>query len=244
MVWLWPLVLAPFIGSFVGTLAMRLPAGTPAIFGRSRCDHCQHALGALDLVPVLSWVAAGGRCRYCHAPVAGFYPAIELAALGVAAWGGLTVADDQLWLTCVLGWALLALAVIDFRDYLLPDTLTLPLIVLGLAVAYLDDPRTVLAHLIGAAAGFAVFLSIAVAYRRLRGRDGLGLGDAKLFAAAGAWVSWQGLPSVVLLGATASLALVLARSLRGHALRADAPLPFGPGLCLGLWLVWLYGPLG
>jgi leader peptidase (prepilin peptidase)/N-methyltransferase len=244
MTWLLPALLAPFIGSFIGTLATRLPAGVGLVFGRSRCDHCQHALGALDIVPVLSWAAAGGRCRHCRASVSIFYPAIELAALAVALWAALTVSEAQLWPSCVLGWGLLALAVIDYRDYLLPDAITLPLVALGLGAAYLDDPAGVPAHAIGAAAGFLAFLLIGLAYRRLRGRDGLGFGDAKLLAAAGAWVGWQGLPSVVLLGAAASLALVLAQSLRGQTLRLDARLPFGPGLCLGLWVVWLYGPLG
>jgi leader peptidase (prepilin peptidase)/N-methyltransferase len=96
---------------------------------------------------------------------------------------------------------------------------------------------------IGAAAGYAFFCLVGVAYRRLRGRAGLGGGDAKLLAAAGAWVAWQGLPSVVLLGALTSFAVPLGQRLGGRALRLDARIPFGPGLCLGLWLVWLYGPL-
>jgi leader peptidase (prepilin peptidase) / N-methyltransferase len=244
MTWLLPILFAPFIGSFIGTLAMRLPAATALVLDRSRCDHCGHTLGPLDLVPMLSWAAARGRCRHCQAAVSVFHPAIELAALGVAVWAALTVPEDELWLSCVLGWGLLALAVIDYRDYLLPDAITLPLVALGLGAAYLDDPTSVLAHGIGAVAGFLVFLVIALAYRRLRGREGLGFGDAKLLAAAGAWVGWQGLPSVVLLGATASFALLLLLGLRGMAVRFDARLPFGPGLCLGLWLVWLYGPLG
>jgi leader peptidase (prepilin peptidase)/N-methyltransferase len=244
MAWLLPILLAPFIGSFVGTLAMRLPAGAALILGRSRCDRCRHSLGALDLVPVLSWAVAGGRCRHCRAAVSVFYPAIELAALAVALWAALTVPDEQLWVACVLGWFLLALAVIDYRDYLLPDMLTLPLVALGLGAAYLDEPASLPAYAIGAAAGFAAFLLIGLAYRRLRGREGLGTGDAKLLAAAGAWVGWQGLPSVVLLGAVASLGLVLLQGLAGRDVRLDLRIPFGPGLCLGLWIVWLHGPLG
>ena len=244
MTWLWPVLMAPFIGSFLGTLATRLPAGAPVIAGRSRCDHCRHSLGVLELMPVVSWLAAGRRCRHCGAPVSAFYPAIELAALGIALWAAFTVPGDRLWLACALGWCLLALAAIDLRHYLLPDWLTLPLVPLGLFVAWLDDPAEVLPHALGAAAGFAAFALIAIAYRRLRGRDGLGLGDAKLLAAAGAFVSWEGLPSVVLLAAAASLALLLLRRRGGGALRLDERLAFGPGLCLGLWLVWLYGPLG
>jgi leader peptidase (prepilin peptidase)/N-methyltransferase len=129
------------------------------------------------------------------------------------------------------------------RHYVLPDVLTLPLIPLGLIAAWLDGAEALLAHVIGAAAGYLVFLLIALGYRRLRGREGLGLGDAKLLAVAGAWTGWQGLPSVVLLGAGASLAFLLLLRLRGGAIRLDQAVAFGPGLCLGIWLVWLYGPL-
>ncbi len=240
-----PVAAAPFVGSFLGTLAQRLPAGDPVVLARSRCGHCGHRLAALDLVPLASWLAAGRRCRYCGRPISVFYPAVELAACGVALWASIALSGDRLWLGCALGWALLALALIDFRDYLLPDALTLPLVALGLVAAALDEPAALAAHALAAVAGFALFRLIAVAYRRLRGRDGLGEGDAKLLAAAGAWVSWQGLPDVVLIGAASSLALALVLGAsRVGGLRAEDRLPFGPGLCLGLWLVWLYAPPG
>jgi leader peptidase (prepilin peptidase)/N-methyltransferase len=242
MDWL-PLVFAPFVGSFLGTLVLRLPAGERVIAGRSRCDYCGRVLGPWELVPIASWLALRGRCRHCGAPLSLFYPAMELAALAVAAWAATAAAGAALWLGCLLGWGLLALAAIDARHYVLPDVLTLPLIPLGLAAAWLADPERLWAHVIGAVAGYLVFVLIALGYRRLRGRDGLGLGDAKLLAVAGAWVSWEGLPSVVLLGAIASLALLLVRRWRGGAIRLDQAVAFGPGLCLGLWLVWLYGPL-
>lgn len=242
MPWL-PLVLAPFIGSFLGTLVVRLPAGEGVIAGRSRCDRCRHVLSAWELLPIVSWLALHGRCRHCGAPLAAFYPAMELAALALAASAAASVSGTALWLGCALGWGLLALAAIDLRHCILPDVLTLPLIPLGLFAAWLDDPAELVGHMIGAALGYLAFLLIALGYRRLRQRDGLGLGDAKLLAVAGAWVSWQGLPSVVLLGACASLALLLFERLRGGVIRLDQRVAFGPGLCLGLWLVWLYGPL-
>jgi leader peptidase (prepilin peptidase) / N-methyltransferase len=242
---LFTVVAAPFVGSFLGTLALRLPAGEPLLLGRSHCPNCSHALGAVDLVPLLSWLGIGGRCRHCRTPISGFYPGIELAALGTAIWAATTLSGGRLLVGCALGWALLALAVIDLREHLLPDRITLPLVPTGLLVCAVDAPQDLVAHMLGAAAGFVAFRLIAVSYRRLRDRDGLGEGDAKLLAAAGAWVSWQGLPSVVLVGASASLALVLlGAALRVRPLRGEAPLAFGPGLCLGLWIVWLYGPLG
>jgi len=222
---------------------MRLPAGKPVTWDRSACDHCGHRLRAADLVPIASWLAARGRCRHCGARLALLYPAIELGALGVAIWAATVSEGWLLWASCALGWCLLALAVIDLRDGLLPDGLTLPLVPLGLAVAYLEDPSTLVPRAIGAVAGYAVFAFVRIFYRRLRGRDGLGLGDVKLLAAAGAWVSWDGLPSVVLIAAIAGLGAVLIGAVAGRRIAVDQRLAFGPSLCLATWLVWLYGPL-
>jgi leader peptidase (prepilin peptidase)/N-methyltransferase len=241
--WMLPVLAAPFVGSFLGLVIVRLPAGGNVVFGRSACLACDHTLGPTDLVPLLSWLARRGRCRHCGARVSALYPGVELAALGVSLWAATVVGGWLLWASCVLGWSLLALAVIDWRHKLLPDGLTLPLIVLGLGTAYLANPTNIVAHLAGAAAGYVAFAAIAWAYRRLRGREGLGLGDAKLLAAAGAWTSWTGLASVVLIGAVAALGLALLGRARGNELGATTELAFGPHLTLGTWLVWLYGPI-
>ncbi|MGH7036284.1 MAG: prepilin peptidase [Stellaceae bacterium] len=240
---LWPVAAAPFIGSFLGVLVMRLPQARPVILGTSSCDHCGRRLGAADLVPIASWLAAGGRCRHCGAGLSPLYLATELGALGLAVWAASLSQGWALWVTCCLGWDLLALALIDWREGLLPDALTLPLVPLGLLAAYLADPDSVWPHAWGALLGFAAFAAIRSAYRWLRGREGLGFGDVKLLAGAGAFVSWQGLPSVVLIAAVFSLALALAAS-RGEGLALDRRLAFGPGICLGTWLIWLYGWLG
>jgi len=136
-------------------------------------------------------------------------------------------------LAAILAFAALA----DVREMILPDRLTLPLIPLGWVMAVWEAPEWP-DRLIGSAAGFAAFTGIAVLYRRLRGRDGLGLGDAKLLAAAGAWVGWQALPSVVLLSSAGALCWALAT-------RRDPgrPLPFGPFLAAAFWLVWRFGGL-
>ena len=241
--WWLPVVAGPFVGSFLGVLVTRLPATEPVIVSRSRCPHCDHLLGPRDLVPLVSWLAGGGRCRYCSRPLGVFYPAIELAAVGVAGWAALVVAGWPLWATCALGWTLLALAIIDQRHLVLPDELTLPLVGAGLIVAYLLDADAAVDHAIGAVTGFAALFVLAAVYKRVRKREGLGLGDAKLFAAAGAWVSWSGLASVVLVASVTALVVVLVRSVLGRRITADERIPFGPYLCLATWLVWLYGPL-
>jgi len=241
--WWLPLLAAPFIGSFLGVLILRLPDDEPVVFDRSRCRWCRHALGIRDLFPLVSWFALHRRCRYCGSALGWFYPNIELAAVGVAAWAATAVSGWLLWATCGLGWTLLTLAVIDIRRMILPDVLTLPLLCAGLGISFLLPQPLPLQHGIGAAAGFLSFFVIGRIYRWLRHRDGLGLGDAKLLAAGGAWVSWIGLPSVVLLGAVTALLMALAQMALGDRAVAAQRLAFGPELCLGIWLVWLYGPL-
>lgn len=241
-VWL-VLLAAPIVGSFLGVLVVRLPAGEGVVGGRSRCRTCGEALAPWDLIPLVSWIARRGRCRTCGAAIGILYPAIEIAALAVAAWAAAVVPAGMLWPSAALGWTLLALAWIDARALILPDALTLPLIAAGLVVAWAVAPGAVADHLIGAAAGGFAFWLIARLYAAVRHRRGLGLGDAKLFAAAGAWVSWQGLASVVLTASLAALAAVALAAAAGRAVSASTRLPFGPFLALGLWLTWLYGPL-
>ena len=161
----------------------------------------------------------------------------------VSVWAAAVLSGWMLWVSLAFGGVLLALSAIDFDRQLLVDSLTLPLIPAGLAVAYAVDPNGVADHMIGALAGFACLVALSWAYRRFRGREGLGFGDSKLLAGAGAWVAWPGLPSVILIAASSALAVVLLRSLAGHQVRLEERMPFGPYLCLGAWIVWLHGPL-
>jgi leader peptidase (prepilin peptidase)/N-methyltransferase len=236
------LLAAPFVGSFLSVLVVRLPLAEPVVVGRSRCPACGHRLGPLELLPVLSWLLRCARCRYCSGAISLLYPAMELAAAMVVLWSAAVVDGWLLWLSCLLGWALLALAASDLRDMTLPDALTLPLLPAGLAVAAWLDPALLPDHVAGAAAGFVLLYGINLGYRRLRGRDGLGLGDAKLLASAGAWLGWQALPSVLLIAASAALAGAAAAGLAGHRLTAGSALPFGVFLCLAFWIVWLHQP--
>jgi leader peptidase (prepilin peptidase) / N-methyltransferase len=237
------LLVGPFVGSFLGVVVERLPVGRPIALGRSSCDCCGEALGGRDLVPVVSWLARRGRCRCGAIRLDPFYPGIELAALAVALSAVMVLSGWLLWASLALGWTLLALAAIDLRHFVLPDVLSLPLVPAGLAVAWLIDPARLGDHAIGAVAGFAGFALIAWLYRRLREREGLGLGDAKLLGAGGAWLGWQALPSVVALGAALALALALARAVAGAKLSPTTRIAFGPYLALAIWVVWLYGPL-
>ncbi|HUK06300.1 MAG TPA: A24 family peptidase [Stellaceae bacterium] len=241
--WWLPIVFAPLIGSFLGVLVTRLPRGLTVVWGRSACPQCGHTLGPVELVPLAGWAMLGGRCRHCSERISLLYPVLEIGAIAVAVTAVAAAQGWVVWASCGLGWSLLALAVIDGREGVLPDVLTLPLIPAGLVVAYLEDRDTLYPHAIGAIAGFVAFALIRLAYRAWRGREGMGAGDAKLFAASGAWVAWEGLPSVVLIAALASLAWIAAAGLKGRQPTLATALPFGPGLCLGTWVIWLFGPL-
>lgn len=242
--WLFLIVVAPFIGSFLGVLATRLQMKRSIVLGRSACPKCGRHLGWRDLVPILSWIQQGRRCRYCNSSISAFYPMIEIGALLIALSAAWQFSGWLLWVSCGFGWILLLLAAIDYLWLVLPDELTLPLIPSGLAVAHFTDSQNMRSYLAGAVVGFAALAALAWLYRWLRGREGLGLGDAKLLAVSGAWVSIVGLPSVVLLSATSALLVVLITAAAGRLVRADDKLPFGSYLCFGTWLVWLLGPLG
>lgn len=241
--WIWPIAVSPIIGSFLGAVIKRVEQPHAIVLGRSSCESCHAPLGPLDLVPIVSWLALRGRCRRCGKPIGLFYPAIELAAVFVAVWVVSVMDGELVWASCILGWTLLALAVIDYKHFLLPDFLTLPLIPFGLFVIWLSEPSVLPHYLAGAVAGFVFIVLLRVIYRRVRGREGMGLGDAKLLAAAGAFVAWEGLPSVILISSLAALVAALFRGLRSGGLSLTDRMPFGTFLCFGTWLVWLYGPL-
>lgn len=237
--------LGPFIGSFLGLVSLRLPAGRDVIVARSACDGCGRKLGVADLVPLLSFVILRGKCRTCDARIPWRYPLIEGGCLILALWAGLILGGPLGFLSALLGWWLLLIAIVDGEHFWLPDLFTWPLALFGLMVTFFIDRSAFPDHLIGAVIGFAVIWGFGWGYKKLRGFDGLGGGDARLMAAAGAWVGWQGLASVLLWGAGLGLVAALILAVTGKVkLQGRLKMPFGTFLAAGLWLIWLYGPLG
>ncbi len=254
-----PLVFVPlasllglFIGSFLNVVIHRLPrmmelewhAQAAELRGepqpeqdrfnlatpRSRCPHCGHLITALENIPVVSYLVLRGKCRHCSAPISRRYPAVELvtaALTGFAAWHfgyGIAALGAMLLL-----WTLVALTFIDLDTQLLPDSLTLPLVWLGLGFNLWDTYTPLSSAVIGAMAGYLSLWSVYWLFKLTTGKEGMGYGDFKLLAAIGAWLGWQMLPLVILLsslvGAVVGVALiVLARHGR------NVPIPFGPYL--------------
>ena len=252
-----------FVGSFLNVVIHRLPRmlerewenhaaelrgepvpalerynlATPA----SHCSHCDHRIRPVENIPLISYLVLRGRCRQCRTPVSLRYPAVELLSAtlaGCAAWHfgpGLTALG-----ACVFLWALIALACIDFNTTLLPDSITLPLLWLGLTFNLGTTYVPLNEAVIGAMAGYLVLWSVFWLFKLVTGKEGMGHGDFKLLAAIGAWLGWQALPLVVLFasltGAVIGIALiVLARHGRDH------PIPFGPFLAIAAALA-LFSP--
>jgi len=237
------LAIAPFFGSFLATVALRWPDWRAIAWRPSSCEACGRRLRPYEMIPLLSWAALRGRCATCHARISLMSPALEIAALVPAAWAATAVSSRPMfWLTCLFGWQLLLLAAIDLRLRRLPDFLTLVLLGSGLAEAILRD--AVGDALVGALAGGCVLWGTAWLYRRIRGREGLGEGDGKLAAGLGSWVGLLGLPTVLAIGATVTLAAAVWAQRAKGASASPFAVPLGPGLAFGGWIVWLYGPIG
>jgi leader peptidase (prepilin peptidase)/N-methyltransferase len=233
------LVLGAVVGSFLATLLIRWPRGKSVITGRSRCDSCGTPLGPRDLVPLLSYAALHGRCRQCGVAIDRRHFATEFAAALIGLIALIAHPLPLAVVTLLLGLWLLLIAALDVEHHWLPDRLTLPLIPLGLVAAWAGYGPPLDERLIGAVLGWGVLFLIAAAYRRLRGREGMGGGDPKLLAALGAWVGAMQLPFVLLGAGLLGLAAALLMRLRGEPVTGSSRLPLGALMAVTAWPVWL-----
>jgi leader peptidase (prepilin peptidase) / N-methyltransferase len=236
------------VGSFLNVVIHRLPvmtggkgpAGYNLLRPRSACPLCGQALSWTENIPLFSYVWLRGRCSHCDGRMSVRYPLVELlialAAVGLAWRFG-------------LGWTALAafafisvaicIAVIDAEHLLVPDVLVIPLIVAGLLVNAAEVFAPFASAALGAVAGFASLWAVASAFRLLTGREAMGFGDFKLFAAIGAWLGWPMLPLALFIACVAGSIVGIALQLTGR-IAAGARFPFAPFLVLGavVMLVW------
>ncbi len=225
------------IGSFIATLCVRWPRGEQVTGGRSRCDGCSRRLGPLELVPIVSHLAFGGKCRTCGASINSLHLKVELTAAVIAA-AALALAPGARGAAIALFcWMLLAPAILDARFHWLPDRLTAALAIAGLAAGGLLAGVPLFDRIVGGVAGFFVLAALAMGYRRMRGRQGMGGGDPKLLGAIGLWTGWAALPAILVIASFAGLAWALLR--RKGPSEAVA---FGTLLALGA-LIWSFAIL-
>lgn len=215
---------------------------------RSRCPSCKHQITALQNIPILSYLVLRGKCANCRTPIPLRYPLIEFCTAlltAVVAWrfGFGWEAGAAILLT----WSFIAISVIDFDQQIIPDTISLPLVWIGLglslfhpvagAEALFIDPKTAI---IGALAGYLSLWSVYQLFKLMTGKEGMGYGDFKLLAVIGAWLGWQMILPVILLsavvGAIVGIALIV---LQGRD--RSTPIPFGPYLAAAGWIGMMWG---
>ena len=208
---------------------------------RSRCPTCNSEIKTWQNVPLISYLILGGKCSNCKTKISMRYPLVEFFTMMlslIVAWHfGPT---PQAILGIVVTWFLVAMSLIDFDTQLLPDSLTLPLMWIGLLAALLPVFADLHSAVIGAAAGYMILWTIYQLFKILTGKEGMGYGDFKLLAALGALFGWQALPSIILLsslvGAVVGLSLI---AITGRD--KDIPIPFGPYLAAAGWIAMLWG---
>ena len=207
----------------------------------SRCPHCGHKIKPWENIPIVSYLFLRGKCSSCTANISIRYPIVELVTglLSVAViyyvgvnWSGLAA----LFFT----WSLIALTMIDFDTYLLPDDITLPLLWLGLIANSFGAFTDLSSAVWGAIAGYLALWSVYKLFKLVTGKEGMGYGDFKLLAALGAWMGWQMLPQIILLsslvGAVIGISMIV---MRGRD--KNIPIPFGPYLAIAGWIAFVWG---
>ena len=228
------------VGSFLNVCIYRLPLGRSVVFPPSACGSCQRPLRWFENVPVVSWLVLGGRCARCKAPISVQYPLVELVTgLLFVATAAVTPVGPLLAARLLFACALVVLFAIDLEHQILPNVITLPGIVVGLAFALVGPPGW-RASLVGAVLGGGVLYAIAAGYYYVRQEDGLGMGDVKMLAMIGAFLGWQQMLLTLVLasfaGALVGMAIIALQ--RGSMKYA---LPFGTFLAVGAVVAMLVG---
>jgi leader peptidase (prepilin peptidase) / N-methyltransferase len=207
----------------------------------SHCLHCRHAVRPYENIPVLSYLVLRGRCSQCGESISIRYPLLEaftalISVLTVWRFGY----SLETVFALILSWSLIALSMIDFDHQLLPDSITLPLLWLGLLLSlfgFFTDSRS---SILGVAAGYLSLWSIYHLFKLATGKEGMGFGDFKMLAMLGAWMGWQMLPLIILLSSVvgAVIGTLLAVFLKRGG---NTPIPFGPYLAAAGWIALLFG---
>ena len=207
----------------------------------SHCPSCKHKLAALDNIPLVSWLALRGRCRYCRVRISWQYPLVELlTALASAAIAWKLGFGWPLAAGLVFTWILIAASGIDARTQLLPDQLTLPLLWLGLLLSLVSMFVTPTIAIVGAAIGYLSLWSVYWLFKLATGKEGMGYGDFKLLAALGAWMGPMSLLPIVLLSSLIG-ALVGGTMLALRGQDRSTPIPFGPFIAAAGWVWFVLG---
>lgn len=229
------------IGSFLNVCIFRLPLGRSIVWPSSACPSCKRELAWYENVPIVSWAFLRGRCRTCRTPISIRYPLVELLTSLMCLGAFWFYGPSLLFVSrFVFGCALIVLFAIDLEHQLLPNSITLPGIVVGFAFSLFTGPGWA-SSLIGILVGGGILFTIAEAYYRLRHEEGLGMGDVKMLAMVGAFLGWPSTLMTLMMGSIAGsvVGMLMIALKRGDMKYA---LPFGTFLAMGAALSATVGP--
>ena len=236
-------ILGAIFGSYANVCIYRYLTGRSVYEpARSFCPQCTALIPWFDNIPIVSFIYLRGRCRHCGSRISWQYPIVEI--LVAVIWVAVFLKENSLFNFiefALFFFLLVILSFIDLRAYLLPDTLTLSGIVLGVLGAWLNPERSVAAAIWGAGIGYLVFWALSMIYYLIRGRLGLGGGDVKLLSMFGAFLGWQSLPSILLISSVLG-GLYGLWSMRRSATGWQTMIPFGPFLALGALISYFSDP--
>ncbi|WP_407292125.1 prepilin peptidase [Stutzerimonas zhaodongensis] len=257
------LVLGLLVGSFLNVVIHRMPImmqrdwraqareflELPAeqtvpfnlVLPHSHCPHCDHQIRAWENIPLVSWLVLRGKCASCRAPISKRYPFIELLCGVLSGYVALHFGFSwQAGVMLVLTWGLLAMSMIDVDHQLLPDSIVLPLLWLGLIINVSGLFAPLPDAVWGAVAGYLSLWMVYWLFKLVTGKEGMGYGDFKLLAMLGAWGGWQVLPLTILLSSVVGAVLGTVM-LRMQKADSGTTIPFGPYLAIAGWIALLWG---
>ncbi|OUM05119.1 prepilin peptidase [Pseudomonas syringae] len=211
------------------------------VLPNSTCPHCTHKIRPWENLPVISYLLLRGKCSQCKAPISKRYPLVELTCAVLSAYIAWHFGYGwQAAAMLVLSWGLLAMSLIDADHQLLPDSLVLPLLWLGLIVNSFGLFTSLGDALWGAVTGYLALWSVYWLFKLVTGKEGMGYGDFKLLAMLGAWGGWQILPLTILLSSLVGAVLGVIM-MRVRRVESGTPIPFGPYLAIAGWIALLWG---
>jgi len=230
------------MGSFANVLIHRLPMGLSIVSPGSQCPSCGTGIRWFDNIPIVSYFILGGRCRTCRTTISPRYPLVEALSGFLFAAVVFKLGIQPMTIGLVLfSWALVVITFIDLDHRIIPDVISLPGTVFGLAFSFLPGFPRPMDSAVGVAVGAGFLFLILYAYEKIMGEEGMGLGDVKLLAMIGAFLGWQALPITIMISSlTGSLVGVGYALVKGESVR-KFPVPFGPFLALGALVHLFFG---
>ena len=236
-------ILGALWGSFANVCILRLPEGKGVVSGRSYCPNCKKLIIWKDNIPIISFLLLKGKCRNCKKPISFQYTLIEflslISFLSIYYLYGISLTT---LLLIILAITFIIIFFIDLKHFIIPNSLTFPLMVLGFIKSFIPNLDEIFPNyfdsLVGGLFGYGIIWSIIFFYKQVRKKDGMGLGDAKLFAVIGFWFGWISIPFVIFLSSIIALLSVIPDLIK-NSKKMTTQIPFGPYIIIGT-LVYLF----